>query len=532
MKKFFGKLLLFSSLIAVAAGNFALAACDSGTNIGEHDHIYGGWTVETLATCTENGSRVHTCLLCGEREEEDIPALGHNYDGGRETKAASCTQTGERTLTCSRCGRTVTNDIPTVAHNWDEGVIDEATCLKKGSLTLTCKDCPATRTVDLGYGAHDPVETGRVEADCEKAGSISYRCNTCGKTLDDVPIAALGHRWKLGDDDREPTCTQAGYRDRVCERCGISQKQTIGELGHSYPAEYTIDKFPTFDSQGEKSQYCLRCGERGNVTAIPKLDPQVPVEYRFRLLRNNGALLADTSAVITVYDGGTVAAQSTLSSLVNGVFTYSLYPKNTYTVKVENLPAGYSCEEEIAMNPGNPDCDIYLSAAPIREAVPAGNRYTKGSVMYDFTLTPAMTTDGKSYTLSELLKEKKAVVLNFWATWCTPCQTEFPALRQAYLGVRDDIEVLAIDQSTSDSLPGVTQFASRFGLPFPVAFDLQNRVQSMFGVSDIPTTVVIDGEGVVCEIHNGMISTAETFLSLFSPYLRDDYWKNTAAHAE
>ena len=52
-----------------------------------------------------------------------------------------------------------------------------------------------------------------------------------------------------------------------------------------------------------------------------------------------------------------------------------------------------------------------------------------GDVMFDFTVT---ASDGKEYTLSELLKEKDAVVLNFWYLNCAPCRMEFPYLQEAY----------------------------------------------------------------------------------------------------
>lgn len=532
MKKFLSRTLLFTAALSLAAGQFALSACD-GTAAGPHEHIYGSWTVLSAATCTENGARTHTCAICKETEEEEIPALGHDFDGGRETSPASCTQTGERTRTCRRCKIVQKTEVPTVSHNWDGGFVTvPATCTQEGSMLLTCKECFATQTVSLGYGAHDPLETGRVEAECEKAGSISYRCNTCGEKLDDVEIPALGHRWKLGENDVEPTCTDPGYRDRVCERCGTSEHQMIPELGHELPAEFTLDKLPTFEAEGSKSQHCLRCGAHENETEIPKLDENVSVSYKFRLLRNNGDPISDSSAVITVYDGETQVAQSTPSTLVNGVFEYSLKPvKNkTYTVTVTSLPKGYSAEP-VTLEFGNPDCNLYLTAAPIRESAPTGNRYAVGSVMYDFTLTSAMTSDGKSYTLSSLLAQKKAVVLNFWATWCVPCQQEFQYLQVGYQQLKDDIELLAIDQDYRDNITSVKQFAAANSYIFPMAFDNLNRLQSMFGVTDIPTTVVIDAEGVVCKIHTGALVSSDQFVSLVSPYLTETRSENKPAAA-
>ena len=65
-----------------------------------------------------------------------------------------------------------------------------------------------------------------------------------------------------------------------------------------------------------------------------------------------------------------------------------------------------------------------------------------GDVMFDFTVT---SSDGKDYTLSELLKEKDAVVLNFWYLNCNPCRMEFPYLQEAYEAYSDRIELLALN---------------------------------------------------------------------------------------
>ena len=72
MKKFLGKTLLLAAAFALGANCFAVSACDAA--VGPHEHIYGGWEVLSLATCTENGLRAHTCAICKQKEEEEIPA--------------------------------------------------------------------------------------------------------------------------------------------------------------------------------------------------------------------------------------------------------------------------------------------------------------------------------------------------------------------------------------------------------------------------------------------------------------------------
>ncbi len=528
MKKLFGKLSLLAAALACLSFGAVFAACEPAEP-DDHEHLYGQWELIAAATCDENGSRKHTCTVCGKSEEEDIPALGHDWDGGKETKIATCSEEGERTTTCRRCQKKKTEPIPKTAHNWGEPVIapgDEADCTKEGKATLTCLECNTSQTVTIDKDAHRYTVLETKDANCKDEGYIDYICEVCSEPLRET-LAPLGHQWIAGQTDREATCTVPGKRDRRCARCGTEEESEIPAPGHLYEGDFTIDIYPTFETEGSKSHHCVRCGQPGEATVIPKLEENVPITYEFRVLRNNGALLNDAGIVVSVYDGAEKVAESTRSTLVGGKFTAELNPK-TYTVQVTNLPAGYSAEAQYVVEAGDPRCDLYLTAAPIKEAPTKTTRYSIGSVMHDFTLTPSMTSDGKSYTLSELLSTKKAVVLNFWATWCGPCQREFPALGSVYTRLHDSIAVLAIDQSASDNLQKVKQYATSNSIPFPMAFDLTNRLQSMFGVSNIPATVVIDGEGVVCEIHTGSVPTEEYFLSLFSPYLADSYWKNPA----
>ena len=149
-----------------------------------------------------------------------------------------------------------------------------------------------------------------------------------------------------------------------------------------------------------------------------------------------------------------------------------------------------------------------------------GVSYVTGSVMHDFTVT---TTDGKAFTLSEVLKEKKAVLINFWYVECYWCQYEFPYLQAAYEEYQDDIAVIALNPFTDFyTLNEITQFKEYFGLTFDVAFD-DIGLASAFSVDGYPTSVLIDRYGVVTLIHEGAITESGVFEELFAYYTADDY---------
>jgi len=107
----------------------------------------------------------------------------------------------------------------------------------------------------------------------------------------------------------------------------------------------------------------------------------------------------------------------------------------------------------------------------------------------DFTL-PVL--GGGNATLSSY--RGKVVILNFWATWCPPCRTEMPSMETLYQRFNaQGLEILAVDIGESAST--VQQFIRSAGYTFPVLLDSANRVSSVYGIKNIPTTYIIDREG-------------------------------------
>ena len=136
-----------------------------------------------------------------------------------------------------------------------------------------------------------------------------------------------------------------------------------------------------------------------------------------------------------------------------------------------------------------------------------------GDVMYDFSVT---TADGKTLTLSELLKEKKMVLLNFWYVDCKFCVAEFPALSAAYAQYKEKAEVIALDPF--DSMADIKSFLTDNPLSFPAA-SCPDYIPDSFGIMAYPVSIVIDRYGVVRVIEKGAMDEAG-FLDLFSKYAK------------
>ena len=106
---------------------------------------------------------------------------------------------------------------------------------------------------------------------------------------------------------------------------------------------------------------------------------------------------------------------------------------------------------------------------------------------------PSLT--GEEIHLSRF-KGKKVVLLTFWATWCGPCKEEMPSLQVLYKKLKTDpFEVLAIN--LQEEKKEVQAFVKAFSLSFPILLDRKGTLQTPYQVWAIPSSFVIDLEGMV-----------------------------------
>jgi len=92
----------------------------------------------------------------------------------------------------------------------------------------------------------------------------------------------------------------------------------------------------------------------------------------------------------------------------------------------------------------------------------------------------------------------KGVLLNFWATYCPPCEKEMPYLESAYKDYKDKgIEILAVDVGEPRIL--VDQFVSKKGLSFPVLLDWKGDTADLYKVQTLPITVLINEKGEIVD---------------------------------
>jgi len=110
------------------------------------------------------------------------------------------------------------------------------------------------------------------------------------------------------------------------------------------------------------------------------------------------------------------------------------------------------------------------------------------------------TLSGDTVRLSDY--KGKKVFINFWATWCPPCVEEMPTIQRFYeeYGTKEDIVILAINATDLEtSIDKVKTFTHEYGISFPVLLDEKGKVSIDYEILTIPTSMIVDENGMSVE---------------------------------
>ena len=132
--------------------------------------------------------------------------------------------------------------------------------------------------------------------------------------------------------------------------------------------------------------------------------------------------------------------------------------------------------------------------APVGLATETTSSETAGTATPapDFTV---YDIDGNAHKLSDF--RGKPVILNFWASWCGPCQMEMPDIESAWQEYGEEIHFLIVDltDGSQETVEKASAYINENGYTFPVYFDTAMEGAYAYGVTGIPVTYFIDAEG-------------------------------------
>ena len=189
---------------------------------------------------------------------------------------------------------------------------------------------------------------------------------------------------------------------------------------------------------------------------------------------------------------------------------------------------GLKTDHTSFLSPLSPDTLYYYNITAVDEAGNSGliaegsfrTDYQSNSAPYvgsrapDFTLT---TLDGNQVSLSQYRGQK--VILNFWASWCSPCKIELPHIQEVYEKFRDGDEVTVITVAGSESDENeIRAFIKMKGFTFPVLLDSTESTFNRYNLTSIPKTFFLDKNGVIKKVQLGMFTSAGEIEFMLTSY--------------
>mgnify|MGYP001852111418 FL=1 len=192
-------------------------------------HAWDSGSTEKAPDCTHSGSKVLTCILCGEKITEPIQPLGHNYETA-VIKEATCTETGKIRNYCLRCGTAYEEVVPATEHNYFKVEVDgnDYYC---HDWKYECQDCDAFYYESTGteerttHDLSNATSTISQAPTCTASGIRAGTCALCGEE-GSMEIPALDHDWVVVDQnfDEASNTTTVRYE---CSRCTSTKSEQV-----------------------------------------------------------------------------------------------------------------------------------------------------------------------------------------------------------------------------------------------------------------------------------------------------------------
>lgn len=139
-----------------------------------------------------------------------------------------------------------------------------------------------------------------------------------------------------------------------------------------------------------------------------------------------------------------------------------------------------------------------------------------GEAAPDFVLT---TFEGAEYDTAAL--EGKVILVNFWASWCNPCELEAADLQSAWENYEPTGEVVFLGVDWTDTDKEAREYMQRFGITYPSGPDFGTRISQSYRTTGVPETYIIDKEGNLAYVKLGPFTSLQEIYAAIDPLLQN-----------
>lgn len=137
-----------------------------------------------------------------------------------------------------------------------------------------------------------------------------------------------------------------------------------------------------------------------------------------------------------------------------------------------------------------------------------------GKSVPPFTLT---TFSGDVYDTAQL--QGKVIVVNFWASWCKPCEQEAAEMEQAWKEYQPSGEVIFLGVDYVDTETEAMGYLNKFNITYPNGPDLRTKISQLFRIRGVPETYIIDKEGKLAGVKIGPYTSISEIRMMIDPLL-------------